>query len=358
MSESGKRIDYITRMKTISMFIVIFAHCMLFFCDIGAFFPEGGDIKYTPAVEIFKYLDKTLVPTYVFSAGFVYVIAVQNKNRTMLQNVLHRARRLLRPYYLYGALWLVPLYTFFDIKTFGREPEHAGYLQGYKCMILGQFSDHMWFLWMLFWIFLFFIIFSELIKKRKLIILFFATLAMALVVSLFLTDFPYFKLSQIAPYLFVYYAGVVCYTYREKLESLSAWVHALLAILLFGILTLYFYLQRSYDLSHFLYNYAIQTIGALFMLFLFMALDKASMWKYIESTRAYAYLKKHSVEMYLLQMPFPYLYYRLFSPKFGSNPPLCIVLMFIHSLAAIVLVVQIKHMLIAIYSNVKGKLVH
>ena len=62
--------------------------------------------------------------------------------------------------------------------------------------------------------------------------------------------------------------------------------------------------------------------------------------------------------MYLLQMPFPYLYYRLFFPVFGNNPLLCITLMFVHTLAAIVLVIQIKHMLIAIFSNVKGKLVH
>ena len=48
--------------------------------------------------------------------------------------------RLLIPYFVYGTLWLVPTYTFFDIPNFGRD-KGASLLDGYIAMALGKFSD-------------------------------------------------------------------------------------------------------------------------------------------------------------------------------------------------------------------------
>ena len=68
-----------------------------------------------------------------------------------------------------------------------------------------------------------------LIKNHMMAVLFVITVAAAFCVDIYLYDFPYYKLSQIAPYLICYFAGVFCYGIRDRLEALSKPVHLLLA---------------------------------------------------------------------------------------------------------------------------------
>ena len=351
MGDNDKRLDYITNIRTVSTLFIVLGHCMLFF-DANPFFPERSGIISEPVAFAYKYIDMTLIAAYVFCSGFLYARVLEKHQRSIASSILERAKRLLVPYYLYGALWVVPLYTFFDIKTFGREPEHAGYLQGYKCMLLGRFADHLWFLWMLFWVSLFFILTSWFIKRRKFVILFILTVAAAVFDSVMLCDFPYFKLSQIAPHLIVYFVGIICYTYRERIENLPALVHVLIAFALFAVMTVYAWAGDIADLSHFAFIYVIKTVGALFMLFVFLAIGRTAFWKSIADTAAYRYLVRHGVELYLINMPFPYLYFRLFFPHTGQHVWLCILLMFTHSMLAIVLFIQLKHMIFAAKSRI------
>ena len=158
-----KRFDYISDLKTICLIGVVLGHCLLFYAG-NPFFPETADFISSGAVLTGAFLDAALISSFVFCSGFLFANSISRKNRTVMQSLAERTKRLLIPYYIYGALWIVPLYTFFNIKCFGR-PENAGYLEGYKYMLLGCFSDHLWFLWMLFWVSSAFILMKPLLTR-------------------------------------------------------------------------------------------------------------------------------------------------------------------------------------------------
>ena len=196
MSER-KNFGYISNIKTISLVGVVLFHCMLFYAD-NPFFPESADFA-SPVVEFLcNIFDASLIASFVFCSGFLYAYSISYKKRTLTESIIERAKRLIIPYYLYGAFWVVPLYTFFNINTFGR-PEGAGYLTGYKFMLLGCFADHLWFLWMLFWVSLIFILMKPLLQKKYLPAVFLMTVILSLIDQIFLADVSYFKISQIAP---------------------------------------------------------------------------------------------------------------------------------------------------------------
>ena len=142
----AKRFNYISDTKAVCLLGVILFHCMLFYAD-NPFFPERADFISKPVVVICSILDSTVVEGFVFCSGFLYVNSAFGKSKTVFQDIYSKVRRLIVPYLLMGTFWLVPLYTFFDITTFGRT-KGMGYLEGYKYMLLGVFSDHLWFLFL------------------------------------------------------------------------------------------------------------------------------------------------------------------------------------------------------------------
>lgn len=322
MMHTVKRIRYITDMKMMSMLFVFLWHCMLFYED-NVYFEESFGIISPTATFVGNMFDVTLIASFVFCSGYLYALSIENHKRTLLQRFGERTKRLLLPYYLIGAVWLVPLYTYFDIKAFGR-PDGAGYLEGYKCMILGQFSDHLWFLWMLFWVALFFILLTPLIEKNMMTILFVITILGALCTDLFLVDFPYFKLSQIAPYLICYYMGILVFKNALVLESLSRKIKIFIAALMLIVIILY----AVFVPTHFAYKYVVKPAGALFFLFCFMIISEIPAWRKVCGTRVYGFLNNHQMDIYLIHMPLPYLFVRLLRPYVGQYPSLCILINF------------------------------
>lgn len=334
----GKRIKYIGNVKMCSLFLIILWHCSLFFED-NPFFPESSGIISDSVTFVGNIQNVTVVAAFVFCSGFLFALSLEKSQRSVGGCILERTKRLLIPYYVVGIIWLVPLYTLMNINTFGR-PENAGLLEGYKCMLLGQFSDHLWFLWMLFWVAVFFALLSPLIKKRKMLILFVITIVGAFSVDLFLADFPYFKLSQIAPYLVCFYFGILFFVHREKLEALSQGVLWILTASAFAILIAYDILLPQLP-SHFTVFYVMRPVGAMFMFFLFLALSKVSGWSRIENSKTVEKLKYVQLEIYLLHEPFPYFYSRLLQPYLAKTPWLCIFATYVLTLLSVLVLVNI-----------------
>lgn len=344
MAEKPNKISYITDIKTVSILLVFLWHCGLFYED-NPYFAESFGIILPVATFAGNMFNVTLIASFVFCSGFVYARSLTTRQRTIPQSVWERIKRLIIPYYIIGTIWLVPLYTLFDIKAFGR-PDGAGLAEGYKCMALGQFSDHLWFLWMLFWVALFFILLSFLIKKHLQAVLFVITVAAAFCVDHYLADFPYFKLSQIAPYLICFFAGIFCYGIRERIEALSKQTHLLLAGLFLAVVIAHAVMLPS----HFAWLYIARPSGALFSLFLFMYLEDNKVWIRITDTKAYDFLVRHQLEMYFIHMPLPYLFARMLRPYAGNIPMICIPLNY-----ALVLFFGIS--IIQIYTHIKRSII-
>ncbi len=348
MADNGKRINYISDIKTICTFLVFFWHCALFY-ENNPYFPESTGIVSPAATFLGNIFNITLIASFVFCAGFLYARSLGKNKRTIPQSILERSKRLLVSYYIIGIIWLVPLYTLLDIKSFGR-PENAGLAEGYKSMALGQFSDHLWFLWMLFWVALFFILLSPLIKSGKMTIVITITIVAAFIVDLYLFDFPYFKLSQIAPYLLCYCLGIWCFNKKEDIEKQSVNMHRIEALIFFAIVLLYA-LVVSHDpqkLQHFTVMYIARPVGALFVFFLFLVLSKSERWEKITDAKVYRYVREHQLDIYLIHMPLPYVFSRLLRPYIGGYPWPCIIISY-------VLVLACGMMLVCLYEWIASK---
>lgn len=334
--ENATVYKYISDFMTISMLIVVFWHCMLFFVD-NPFFPEGYGTPSISVTYLSKIFDVTVIAGYVFCSGFLFANSLGRHTRTVLGRVGERTKRLLIPYYLYGIIWLVPLYTIFDIKSFGR-PDGAGLLEGYKAMLLGQFSDHLWYLWMLFWVALFFILISKLVKKDHLLILSIVTIVAAVVVELFLQEFPYFKLSQIGPYLVCYLLGIVFFWHKDKIVTLPKRVKRLLTLVLFVGLIVYPFIKAD----GLIFLYIFRALGCMFGCFLFMVLEENTLWQKCTDGKVYEWISRYRMDMYLVNMPLNYLVFRMIVPTLGVYPWLCILATFTVTMTGIILIVLVK----------------
>ncbi len=333
---NDKNLETIIDIKIVSLLLIALSHCMFFFDD-NPFFIYKGDVM-SPSVSFaVGILDTILVAGYVFCAGFLFARSQARHDRSLSLIIKGRAKRLLVPYYMYGALWLVPLYTYFDIASFGR-PDHSGYLEGYRTMILGQFSDHLWFLWMLFDVSVIFALLRKFINKGQLMITGMITLAASLVVSLFLQGFPYFKVSQIAPYLICFFAGICFFRYDEKIASIPDKICLAAALALFVIVFLYVY----FDPEHWALMYVIKPAGAMFEFFAIRSFVSSAPWRRFKDSAIYKYQTDTQMEFYLLHMPYPILIFRLLNPYFGRNPWACVFIDFVIVIFVTAVTVQLK----------------
>ncbi len=331
-----RRFDYISDMKTVALLGVVFGHCLLFYVG-NPFFPETAGFISKSAMLIITFFDASLISGFVFCSGFLFANSISRKNRTVLQNLANRIKRLLIPYYLYGALWVVPLYTFFNIKCFGR-PENANYLTGYKYMLLGCFSDHLWFLWMLFWVASAFILMKPLLTKKLLPLTFVISVGLAFIVQIFLTDFPYFKLSQTAPYFICYFIGICAFHFIERIEKIPT--------LLLFILTAIFFIGSMFyykaDGVHFALGWLCKLCGILTSFCFFTALERFEAVRKIRTAKLWRYTEEHSMQLFLFNCPFVYLYFRVLYPLIGQYTFLCAIANFIITMLTLYVTVWIQ----------------
>ena len=137
------RYSYISFAKVIGITGVTLYHCIVFFLG-SPFVPLQAGETSKIVIYINPIFDALFVPGFMLCSGFLFAKGAKSGKRSYGKTLWERLTRLLIPYYVVGTVWLVPMYTIFDIPCYGR-PEHAGFLEGFKAMLLGQFSDHLWF---------------------------------------------------------------------------------------------------------------------------------------------------------------------------------------------------------------------
>ncbi|MCR5502818.1 MAG: acyltransferase [Lachnospiraceae bacterium] len=327
----GKRIRFIDEMQFLALLGVFFWHSSLFFEDVpNPFFPERAAALSGGATLLGRFFNVTLIAAFVVASGFLFALSIDERDRSVPMLIWVRVRRIIIPYYIVGSIWLVPLYTFFDISAFGR-PEHAGLAEGYKCMLLGQFSENLWFLWMLFWVALFFILLKPLAKRRSLVLLFLLSLAAALATDLFLTEVPYFKISQTGPYFLCFFLGILIYAFRSFPENLRTSTLALLTLLLF--LTELIYVFGGF--SHFAALYIFRPAGGLLFLLFCLTLERVDAIRKFTISKAFRYLSDRRMRYYLICVPYNYLIFRFLMGKTDRWPILSILIIFVFSLAGV-----------------------
>ena len=345
MSDFTKaRYSYISFAKVIGILGVTLYHCILFFSG-SPFVPLQADKSSAIVVILTPFFDTLFVPGFMFCSGFLFAKGATNVKRNFGQTILERAVRLLYPYYVIGLIWLVPMYTIFDVPCFGR-PDHAGFLEGLKAMALGQFSDHLWFMWGLFWTTLLFCFLLPLCRKPKYHPVLFVIITVAAVLEhYFVNGIPYFKLFSAGSYNWVFFAGMICYYYRYRLFGqerkkvwLLFWLDLILVLILVSpsILTSLSsmdwiskfpavkeglsaysgeYAKISGDL--FALDWMRYAAGGFFIFLVTILTERYGLMDRIFGTKIWDFTYKHNLLLYLFNLPLPHLYFRLFYEKIG-----------------------------------------
>lgn len=328
-----KKYDFIDFMKTLAMFAVIAAHC--------AFFYSGNQfwvIKAEQEIPLLKWLSNFIlvsaVPIFVFAAGFLLQLSLQKNKYSMADLIRKKAVRLLIPYFLYGALWLVPMYTLFDIQSFGRD-KGATLIEGYKAMALGLFSDMAWFLLMLFWVTLIWILLNLFLKKSN--ILFGAVVSVALFIAAhcFLGKIDYFKLSQIDIYIVVFFVGAAFFYITDYVyNSVSKWI--MISGSLAAIIACVFLAQLSTQM--YIMDCFLKVVTPVLFLILSMGLCQTKAVGKLEKTSGYNWLRRNSLYIYLFQAPWVYVLFGILYPVIGSSALLCFSALFLLTILSDVIV--------------------
>ena len=341
-----KKYNYIDFVKTITMFLVIVAHCTLFF--------SGNEFWFIKAEQesivlrwISKFVVLSVVPIFTFASGFLLQLSLQKNKGSIVDLIRKKAVHLCIPYFIYGILWLVPTYTFFDIPSFGRD-KGASLIDGYKAMALGQFSDVAWFLLMLFWVTLIWILLKELLKKENLIYGAMVSAVLYFVVHFYLGQIDYYKISQIDIYIIVFFVGTAFFYVSDIVyNTVPEWL--LIVGSLVGMIPCVFLAQLSTE--RYILECILKIVIPVLFLTFSMGLCRTNVIGKLEETAVYNWLRKNSLYIYLLQAPGVYIVFGIIYPIIGSNALLCFLLLFI-------LTTLIDVILTLIYVFIKGKILH
>ena len=341
-----KKYNYIDFVKTITMFLVIVAHCTLFF--------SGNEFWFIKAEQesivlrwISKFVVLSVVPIFTFASGFLLQLSLQKNKGSIVDLIRKKAVHLCIPYFIYGILWLVPTYTFFDIPSFGRD-KGASLIDGYKAMALGQFSDVAWFLLMLFWVTLIWILLKELLKKENLIYGAMVSAVLYFVVHFYLGQIDYYKISQIDIYIIVFFVGAAFFYVSDIVyNTVPEWL--LIVGSLVGMIPCVFLAQLSTE--RYILECILKIVIPVLFLTFSMGLCRTNVIVKLEETAVYNWLRKNSLYIYLLQAPGVYIVFGIIYPIIGSNALLCFLLLFI-------LTTLLDVILTLIYVFIKGKILH
>ena len=341
-----KKYNYIDFVKTMAMFLVIVAHCTLFFSDNEFWFIKAEEESIVLS-WISKFVVLSVVPIFTFASGFLLQLSLQKNKGSIVDLIRKKAVHLCIPYFIYGILWLVPTYTFFDIPSFGRD-KGASLIDGYKAMALGQFSDVAWFLLMLFWVTLIWILLKELLKKENLIYGAMVSAVLYFVVHFYLGQIDYYKISQIDIYIIVFFVGAAFFYVSDIVyNTVPEWL--LIVGSLVGMIPCVFLAQLSTE--RYILECILKIVIPVLFLTFSMGLCRTNVIVKLEETAVYNWLRKNSLYIYLLQAPGVYIVFGIIYPIIGSNALLCFLLLFI-------LTTLIDVILTLIYVFIKGKILH
>lgn len=318
-----KKYNYIDFVKTIAMFLVIVAHCTLFFSDNEFWFIKAEQESIVLS-WISKFVVLSVVPIFTFASGFLLQLSLQKNKVSIVDLIRKKAVHLFIPYFIYGILWLVPTYTFFDIPSFGRD-KGASLIDGYKAMALGQFSDVAWFLLMLFWVTVIWILLKELLRKENLIYGAMVSAVLYFVIHFYLGQIDYYKISQIGIYIIVFFVGAAFF-YVSDIVYNTAPKWLLIVGSLVGMIPCVFLAQLSTE--RYILECILKIVIPVLFLTFSMGICRTNVIGKLEKTAVYNWLRKNSLYIYLLQAPGVYIVFGIIYPLIGSNALLCFLVLF------------------------------
>lgn len=239
----GKQNINCDRVKMVLMLMIVISHCLCVFRTVG-----WGEYHVANPSIIADYINgysDFITYAFCFVSGYLfYLNKLENgKYRNVPSALLHRAKRLLVPYFLVMSLWCYPVGGALNQYDFSLQSY-------YEKVILGKGAGQLWFLMMLFTVFTIFLFLGEIPTRINCIIgvLFFTAIG-------FLADRFYSKLSPFdcvqlrtaLRYSFSYYLGLLYYKYPIRINPLVSVITSITSFLLyFHIKSIGYFPYRDY----------------------------------------------------------------------------------------------------------------
>ena len=310
----------ISLIKNMALLCVVFAHCSMFFIEKNPFVVLYASEKSAFAIKAIMLISYFVIPVFMFASGFLLAKSCEKGRNNLLGLLVKRGKRLLVPYLLTGLLWLVPLYTWFDVLVY-RRSAGTSLWSGYQAFLAGLFTDHLWFLLALFWVNVFFILLFPLLNWSLTTGVLFS-LAAAVIIQEFLQTVPYYKLDQTALPIVSALFGILVYRGQALVEALPT---SRMRLIIGGLLGLVAVLLH-FDQGNVYFGWIISITGCLLFYFCSTIFVQTKMAAQILYSRLYEWTERHSMQYYLFHMPFPYLFFRWFYPGLHISPVLFILL--------------------------------
>lgn len=327
---------HLALLKTTCLFLVVVMHCVMFFTTPIPFWKLYAPQSLPLADMVVAVAGATLIQCFMFASGFLFAASWASGRRTTRQLALHRARRLLLPWLGVGMLWVAPLYTLFSIPAFGH-PADATLAETWKMVLSGRFTDHLWFLLVLFWVTLFWIIALAALRKFRC-----DTIACGTLLALFAAlcmqnyggDLRWYCLWETPPFILCYFGGILAFRNREALDSVCR-RHPLS---LGGGLAVFIVLLWPYAAAP-VAGWAVSLLCALLAYHVFLL--ASGIYSHLKKFAPYAWFERNGFRVYLFHLPTPLLVFMWLYTPLGLSPAAFTALNIIITLAVTALVVAV-----------------
>jgi peptidoglycan/LPS O-acetylase OafA/YrhL len=333
------RANEISLLKTCSLLGVIFIHALGPFTVPRIFWKMFAEQPNLTADLIVSWLSLVIIPSFMLASGYLLALSLECKKRSFLEQLANRARRLLIPWLCLTLFWMVPLYTLFDLPAYNR-PAGLSLLHTYEAGLKGLFSDHLWFLMVLFWVSLFWLAVFPLLKKIGAA----GGLALALVVSWLISRYgqglTWYALWETAGPLIYVFLGIALWRWRARLAPFwQRW-----AIPAFALTFLLYALFAWYgELPPVLY-WTGCCAGAL-LAYQASRFCSQRWYRALRGNLCYRYFEDNAFRFYLFHMPGGLVVFKALNAWTSLSPLPFILLSFILNLALTTLIVILMNAL-------------
>lgn len=364
---------------------MIALHALLPFTTGNAYWKVYADAQALGGDLIARILLFSVVPAFIFASGFLMENSLLARSPSFGDFLGARIKRLLVPWFLVMLVWLVPLYTLFDVPAYGR-PDGGSFWETLLAGLQGRFTDHLWFLLVLFWATLFWLLVRPLMEcaarlpipsacakpdwvpygkiaearakleemipaplksdafklqgeKPALTLPDLAGFGVALVAVFIIQagtrGVTWFCLNETAgPVLFLY-CGMLARRHEEWLNAFL-WKNYLK---IFPVLALAFLILLPAGNSLFVVPWLLGVIGALLIYQLCLGAVRIG-FPAKKPTGAVAFFEQNAFRYYLFHMPTTVLVFTLLDNPNGFHPWVCILLTLVSALAITTIVVR------------------
>ena len=278
-----------TFVKTVLMLIVLIYHCIIFWT--GSWFVKTPTLSAEPLSWASRWMNTFHIYGFALVSGylFYYLRIEKGKYAQFGRFVLNKAKRLLVPYAVVSAVWIVPISAFFY---------SYGAWDIVKNHLLGIAPGQLWFLLMLFFVFLMFYPLSHFFAKHEFAGAF---LALAFYGVGYVGAFAFPNVLQI----FRACTYMPFFLLEFKLRQHGNRVFRKIPVFLWIIADVLLFLAvellrrqngRLFTLLSVGMSFLLQAVGALMAFFVLQKIANHVKWK---ESKAFALFSKHSMPIYL-----------------------------------------------------------